>query len=79
MLTINPNVVPKNQQQYKSKITFKGQINRQITPNVQPKLSQTSKKALNILKNMVKISLLIVGGLIMTPILLSKLLKETDK
>ena len=52
MLTINPNVVPKNQQQYKSKITFKGQINRQITPNVQPKLSQTSKKALNILKNM---------------------------
>ena len=58
MLTINPNVVPKNQQQYKSKITFKGQIDRQIAPKVQPKISQTSKKALNILKNIIKVPLL---------------------
>ena len=79
MLLIRPNIVPQNQYQYKSKITFKGQIDRQITPKVQPKISQTSKKALNILKNMVKIPLLIVGGLIMTPILVYKLLKETDK
>ena len=55
MLLISPNIVPQNQYQYKSKITFKGQIDRQITPKVQPKISQTSKKALNILKNMVKI------------------------
>ena len=79
MLTINPNVVPKNQQQYKSKITFKGQIDRQITPKVQPKISQTSKKALNILKNIIKVPLLIAGGLIVTLILIYKLLKETDK
>lgn len=79
MLLISPNIHPKNQQQYKSKISFRGQFERQITPKIQPKISQTSKKTLNILKNIIKVPLLIVGGLIMVPIFIYKLLRETDK
>ena len=79
MLLISPNILPKNQQQYKSKIAFRGKFDRQIAPKAQPKILQTSKKPLNILKNIIKIPLLIVGGLIMTPIFIYKLLKETDK
>lgn len=79
MLTIRPNIISKTQQQYSSSVSFKGQIYRQITPKVQSKVAQTSQKALNILKKIIKIPLLIVGGLIVTPILSYKLLKATDK